>query len=70
MKIPLADVLSRVIPLPTEEDGIQLPIIAVNQITVNIPCSSNDLDQIHEEMRKDPTLKLLMHYILNGLPCE
>ena len=68
VETPLADTLSRVTPLHTEEDGIQLPIIAVNQVTVNIPCSSNDLDQIHE--RKDPTLKLLMHYILDGWPCE
>ena len=69
-EIPMADALSRVTPLPMEEDGIQLSIIAVNQITVNIPCSSNDLYQIHEETRKDPTLMLLMHYILNGWPWE
>ena len=70
MEIPLADVLSRVTPLPMEEDGIQLPIIAVNQVTANIPYSSNELDQIHEETRKDPTLKLLMHYILAEWPCD
>ena len=34
---PLADALSRVTPLPMEEDGIQLPIITVNLVTVNIP---------------------------------
>ena len=33
VEIPLADVLSRVTPLPMEEDGIHLPIIAVNQVT-------------------------------------
>ena len=70
VEIPLADALSRVTPLPTEEDGIQLPIIAVNQIMANIPCSSNDLNQIHEETRKDPMLKLLMEYISNGWPYE
>ena len=70
VEIPLADALSRVTPLPMEEDGINLPIIAVNQVTVNIPCSSNDLDQIHVETRKDPTLNLLIHYILNGWPCD
>ena len=53
-----------------EEDGIQLPIIAVNLVTVNIPYSSNDLDQIHGETREDPTLKLLMHYISDGWPVE
>ena len=63
VEIPLADALSRVIPLPMEEDGIQLPIIAVNQVMVNIPYSSNKLDQICEETRKDAMLKLLMHYI-------
>ena len=60
----------QVTPLPMEEDGIQLPIIVVNQIMANIPCSSNDLDQIREETRKDPMLKLLMHYISNGWPHE
>ena len=30
VEIPLADALSRVTSLPMEEDGIQLPIIAVN----------------------------------------
>ena len=53
-----------------EEDGINLPIIAVNQVTANIPCSSNDLDQIHVETRKDPTLNLLIHYILNEWPSD
>ena len=69
VEIPLADALSRVTPLPMEEDGIQLPIIAVNQMTANIPYRSNELDQIHET-RKDPTLKLLMIYILIGWPCD
>ena len=64
MEISLADTLSRVTPLPMEEDGIRLPIIAVNQVTAIIPYSSNELEQIHEETRKDPTLKLLTHYIL------
>ena len=53
-----------------EDDGIKLPIIAVNQVTANIPYISNKSDQIHEETRKDPTLKLLMHYILIGWPCD
>ena len=70
MEIPLADALSRVTPLPMEEDGIKLPIIAVNQVTANIPYSSNELERIHEETRKDPTLKLLMHCISVGWPCD
>ena len=53
-----------------EEDGIQLPIIAVNLVRANIPYSSNELDNIHEETRKDPTIKVLMHYISTGWPCE
>ena len=70
MEIPLADALSRVTPLPMEEDGINLPKIAVNHITVNILCSSNYLDQICVETRKDPKLNLLIHYISNGWPCD
>ena len=70
VQIPLADALSRVTPLSMEEDRIQLPIIAVNQVTANIPYSSNELDQILEETSKDPTLKLLMHYIWIGWPCD
>ena len=66
VEIQLADALSRVTPLSMEEDGIQLPIITVNLVTVNIPYSSNELDIIHEETRKDPTIKLLMHYINIG----
>ena len=70
MEIPLADALSHVTLLPMEEDGIQLPIIAVNMVTVNIPYSSNELDNICEETWKDPTIKVLMHYISTGWPCE
>ena len=69
VEILLADALSRVTLLPMEEDGIQLPIIAVNLVTVNIPYSSNELDIIHEETTKYPTIKLLMHYI-TGWHCE
>ena len=55
---------------PWKKMEIQLPIIAVNLVTVNIPYSSNELTIIHEETRKDPTIKLLMHYISTGWPCE
>ena len=65
-----ADALSQVTPLPMEEDGIQLPIIAVNLVTVNIPYSSNVLDTIHQELGKDSTFKVLMHYINIEWPCE
>ena len=63
VEIPLADALSCVTPLPIEEDGIQLPIIAVNLVTVNIPYSSNELGNMCGKMSKDPTLKVLMYYI-------
>ena len=53
-----------------EEDGIQLPIIAVNLVTANIPYSSNVLDNICQELAKDPTFKVLMHYINIGWPFE
>ena len=62
-EIPLADALSRVTPTPVEEDGIQLPIVPVNLIMSNIPVSSTEIELIHEEMSKDPTLTLLRHYI-------
>ena len=45
-EIPLADALSRVTPTPVEEDGIQLPIVAVNLITSNIPVSSTEIELI------------------------
>ena len=70
VEIPMADALSQVTPLSMEEDRIQLPIIAVNLVTVNIPYSSNVLDNIHQELGKDPTLKVLMHYINIRWPCE
>ena len=70
VEIPLADALSRVTPLPMKKDGIQLPIIIVNLVTVNIPYSSNGLDNIHEKTRKDPTVKVLMHYIGTEWSCK
>ena len=68
VEIPLADALSRVTLTPVEEDGIQLPIVAVNLITSNLPVSSTEIELIHEEMSKDPTLTLLRHYIHMGWP--
>ena len=44
---PLADAVSRVMPTPVEEDGIQLPIVAVNLITSNVPLSSTEIELIH-----------------------
>ena len=66
VEIPLAGALSRATPLPKEEDRIQLPIIAVNLVTANIPYSSNKLDNIYEKTRKDTMIKILMHYIGTG----
>ena len=63
MEIPLADALSYVTLLPIEEDGIQLPIIEVNVVKVNIPYSSNELDNICEETSKYSPLTILKHYI-------
>ena len=70
VEIPLADALSRVTPTPVEEDGIQLPIVAVNLITSNVPVSSTEIDLIHEETSKDPTFTLLKHCIHMGWPSE
>ena len=66
VEIPLADTLSRVTPTPVEEDGIQLPIVAVNLITSKLPVSSTEIELICEETTKDPTLTLLRHYINMG----
>ena len=57
-------------PTPVEEDGIQLPIVAVNLITSNIPVSSTEIELIHVETSKDPTLTLLRHYIHMGWPFD
>ena len=70
MEIPLADALSRVTPTPVEEDGIKLPIVAVNLIMSNIPVSSTEIELIHEETSKDPTHTLLRHYIHMGWPSD
>ena len=70
MEIPLADALSIVTPTPVEEDGIQLPVVAVNLITSNIPVSSTEIELIHEDTSKDPTLTLLRHYIHMGWPID
>ena len=68
MEIPLVDVLSRVTATPVEEDGIQLPKVAVNLITSYLSVSSTEIELIHEETSKDPTLTLLRHYIHMGWP--
>ena len=70
VEIPLADALSRVTPTPVEEDGIQLPTVAVNLITSNIPVSSTEIELICEETSEDPTLTLLRHYIHMGWPID
>ena len=70
MEIPLGDALSRVTPTPVEEDGIQLPIVAVNLITSNVPVSSTEIDLICEETSKDPIFTLLKQYIHMGWPSE
>ena len=70
MDIPLADALSRVTLIPVEADGIQLPIVAVNLITSNIPVSSTEIELICEELSKDPIFTVLKHYINMGWPSE
>ena len=69
-EIPLANTLSRVTPTPVEEDGIQLPIVAVNLITSNIPVTSTEIELSCEETSQDPTLTLLRHYIHMGWPID
>ena len=74
--IPVADTLSRVTPMDPE-DNIQLPIIAVNLITVHILMSvhpqdtfSRKLDQMRKNIAQDNQLTRLSCYINTGFPCE
>ena len=74
--IPVADALSRVTPMDPE-DNIQLPIIAVNLITVHILMSvhpqdtfSRKLDQLRKSTAQDNQLTRLSHYINTGFPCD
>ena len=74
--IPVADALSRVTPMDSE-DNIKLPIIAVNLITVHILLSthpqetlSRKLDQLRKSTVQDNQLTRLSHYINTGFPCE
>ena len=59
------------------EDNIQLPIIAVNLITVHILMSvhpqdtfSKKLDQLRKSTAQDNQLTRLSHYINTGFPCD
>ena len=59
------------------EDNIQLPIIAVNLITVHILMSahpqdtfSRKLDQLRKSTVQDNQLTRLSHYINTGFPCD
>ena len=47
---------------------IQLPIVVVNLITSSVPVSSSEIELIHGETARDPTLNLLRHYIHMGWP--
>ena len=74
--IPVADALSRVTPMDPE-DNIQLPIIAVNMITMCIIMSihpqdtfSNKLDRLRKSTVQDNQLTRLSHYINTGFPCD
>ena len=68
VEIPLADALSRVTLTPVEEDGIQLPIVAVNLIMSNVPINSTEIELIQQESLNDPTFTILRHYINMGWP--
>ena len=74
--IPVADALSRVTPMDPE-DNIELPIIAVNLITVHILlCThpqdtfSRKLDRLRKSTAQDNQLTRLSHYINTGFPRE
>ena len=74
--IPVADALSQV-TLMDPENNIQLPIIAVNLITVHILMSvhpqdtfSKKLDQLRKSTAQDNQLTRLSCYINIGFPCD
>ena len=74
--IPVADALSHVTPMDSE-DNIQLPIIAANMITTWILMSvesqssfSNKLDRLRKSMVQDEQLTRLRGYINTGFPCD
>ena len=74
--IPVADALSHVTPMDPE-DNIQLPIIAVNMITIQILMSvesqgsfSNKLNQMRKSTVQDEQLTRLKGYISTGFPCD
>ena len=74
--IPVADALSHVTPMDPE-DNIQLPIIAVNMITMWILMSvesqssfSNMLDRLRKSKAQDDQLTKLKGYINTGFACD
>ena len=74
--IPVADAFSCVTPMDPE-DNIQLPIIAVNMITIWILMSvesqssfSNKLDQLRKSTAQDEQLTRLKGYISTGFLCD
>ena len=74
--IPVAAALSRVTPMDPEHN-IQLPIIAVNVITIHIlmcvhpqDSFSKKLDQLRKSTVQDNQLTRLSRYINTGFPCD
>ena len=54
----LADCLSRV---PIKADTIQLPILQIHQITNNLRCTADWLQELHKKTAQDDTLALLQY---------
>ena len=74
--IPVADALSHVTPMDSE-DNIKMPIIAVNMITTRILMSadcqgsfSNKLERLRKSTSQDKQLTRLKCYISTGFPCD
>ena len=61
----VADCLSRV---PIKTDTIQLPILQVHQITNNLRCTVDRLQQLHEKTAQYDTLALFKHVVHPGWP--
>ena len=65
----IADVLSRVSPLPFKSTDIKtVNCIASNELSVNVPATPTRLQEYQNSTQNDPTLQLLTQYTHQGWP--
>ena len=61
----VADCLSRA---PIKANTIQLPILQGHQITNNLRCTPDQLQQLHEKTAQDDNLAVLKNVVQSGWP--